>query len=460
MVDTSGNVHSVILAAGQGTRMNSGVPKVLHPIAGKPMLGHVLEAATLAGIRHHHVVLGYGSATVRDWLRRTDIKVNCVQQSEQLGTAHAVQQAMPSIPEDAVVVVLCGDVPLIKPDTIRRLVTAARCGLAIVTAVLERPSGYGRVLRENAGQIVGVIEEKDATGAERSLTEVNAGLLGAPASLLKSWLNQVGNDNFANEYYLPDVVALAIRDAMSVQAVPVVSAREIAGVNNRQQLADAERVYQRDQADRLMMNGLQLMDPGRFDLRGELAFGKDVCIDVNCVFEGTIELGDEVSIGPGSILRNARIGAGTEILPYSVIDNAEIGQRCRVGPFARLRPGADLGAEVHIGNFVEIKNAQLGAGSKANHLAYIGDSDVGSRVNIGAGVITCNYDGVTKLRTVIGDDVFVGTDSQLIAPVTVGARAYIAAGSTIARDVPGDALTICRPREQKSVPGWKPKGKR
>lgn len=459
MVDSTGNVHSVILAAGQGTRMNSGLPKVLHSIAGKPMLGHVLESASLAGIRHHHVVIGHGGEEVRDWLLQTDFQVDCVVQSKQLGTAHAVQQALPRIPDGAAVVVLCGDVPLIAPETISQLANAALSGLAIVTAVLDQPSGYGRVLREDTGRVVGVVEEKDATETERLLTEINAGLLGAPASLLKSWIARVGNENSANEYYLPDVVALAISDGKAVQTVPAASAKGIAGVNNRLQLADAERSYQRDQADRLMTAGLQLLDPERFDLRGELKFGKDVSIDINCILEGVIELGDHVSIGAGSILRNARIDSGTEVLPYSVIDNATIGKNCRIGPFARLRPGADLEADVHIGNFVEIKNARLGFGSKANHLSYVGDSDVGSRVNIGAGVITCNYDGVAKLRTVIGDDVFIGTDSQLIAPVTVGARAYIAAGSTIARDVPGDALTICRPREQRSVPGWKPKSR-
>lgn len=449
------NVHAVILAAGQGTRMRSSLPKVLHRVAGMPMLGHVIAAAHAADVRHCHVVLGHGAEAVQDWLRTQNADaIDTVLQSEQLGTAHAVLQALPNVPDDALVVVLYGDVPLIAASTLQRLAQAATAGLALVTAQLEQPRGYGRILRDGHGRISGIVEEKDASIEQRNIREINTGLLAAPALRLRQWLAQVGNDNANGEYYLPDVVALAVRDGVEVRSVPADSVDEIEGVNNRAQLAAAERRFQRAQAERLMAEGLHLLDPQRFDLRGRLSFGRDVCIDVGCVFEGEVRLADNVSIGPYVMLRDVGIGAGTQIKAHSVLENAEIAEQCHVGPFARLRPGARLQREVHVGNFVEIKNSTLAAGAKAGHLAYVGDATVGERVNISAGVITCNYDGANKHRTVIGDDAFIGSDCQLIAPVTVGERAYIAAGSSIARDAPSEVLTIARAREQRSLPDW------
>lgn len=450
------NLHAVILAAGQGTRMRSSLPKVLHRVAGAPMLGHVLAAAHAAGAAHCHVVLGHGAQAVQAWLQTQDEPaVDVALQSQQLGTAHAVLQALPVIPDDAVVVVLYGDVPLITAPTLQRLAQAAATGLALVTATLDRPRGYGRILRNSDGCIGGIVEEKDASADQRAIREINAGLLAVPASRLRGWLAQIGNDNANGEYYLTDIVALAVRDGVEVSAVSADSVDEIEGVNDRAQLAAAERHFQQAQAGRLMADGLQLLDPQRFDLRGRLDFGRDVCVDVGCVFEGTVYLADNVSVGPYVVLRDVSISAGAQIKAHSVLESAVIGENCHIGPFARLRPGTRLAADVHVGNFVEIKNSTLATGAKAGHLAYVGDADVGARVNISAGVITCNYDGVNKHRTVIGDDAFIGSDSQLIAPVSVGERAYIAAGSTIARDAPGEVLTIARAREQRSLPNWR-----
>lgn len=448
------NLHAVILAAGQGTRMRSAVPKVLHEVAGQPMLGHVLAAAQQAQAVQAHVVLGHAAEAVQSWIESWPSAVKTVLQAQQLGTAHALQQAMPQVPDDAMVVVLYGDVPLITADTVQRLAAAAASGLALVTATLEQPRGYGRILRDAAGHITGIVEDKDATPPQRDIREINTGLLAAPAARLRGWLSRIGNDNASGEYYLTDAVALAVADGVAVQSVTAASVDEIEGVNDRAQLAAAERRYQRAQSRRLMAEGLQLLDPERFDLRGRLQFGRDVCIDIGCVVEGDVRLGDGVRVGPYSVLRDVSIGAGTRVEAHCVLERADVGAGCAIGPFARLRPGAALGAGVHIGNFVEIKNSQLGDGAKANHLAYVGDADVGARSNIGAGVITCNYDGAHKHRTVIGADVFVGSDSQLVAPVTVGDRAYIAAGSTIFRDAPADALTVSRAREQRSIPGW------
>jgi bifunctional UDP-N-acetylglucosamine pyrophosphorylase/glucosamine-1-phosphate N-acetyltransferase len=449
-------VHAVILAAGQGTRMKSALPKVLHPVGGKPMLGHVLDAVAEAGIEFSQLVLGHGAEQVRAWLAQSEHSaVGTVVQEQQLGTAHAVQQAMPEVPDGALVLILYGDVPLVTAETLRKLIAAAKDGMAVLTATLADPYGYGRILRDAKGRITGVVEEKDASAKQRAITEVNTGLVAAQARRLKRWLSKVKNDNAKGEYYLTDAVELAVKDGVEVQTVTTPNPDEAEGINDRLQLAQAERRFQGLKAERLMRDGLHLADPARFDLRGSLDFGRDVFVDVGCVFEGIVELGDNVHIGPYTMLRNAKIGSGTRVEAHSVLDEAEVGKDCRIGPFARLRPGAQLADHVHIGNFVEIKKSIVGEGSKANHLAYVGDATVGERVNIGAGVITCNYDGANKHATIIGDDAFIGTDSQLVAPVVIGRGAYIAAGSTITRDAPEDALTICRSREQRSFPGWK-----
>jgi bifunctional UDP-N-acetylglucosamine pyrophosphorylase/glucosamine-1-phosphate N-acetyltransferase len=456
------NIHAVILAAGQGTRMKSALPKVLHRVGGQPMLAHVLAAAQAAEVGACHVVLGHGAAQVQQWLGAAGGEtVDTAIQEPQLGTAHAVQQVLPQVPDSALVLVLYGDVPLITAATLRRLIAAAKDGIALVTAQLPDPSGYGRIVRDAKNRITGIVEEKDATPEQRAITEINTGLMAAQARRLKRWLSHVKNDNAKGEYYLTDAVALAVQDGVEVQSVAAASLDEVEGVNDRVQLAQAERRYQRAQVDRLMREGLHLADPARFDLRGSLHAGRDVFIDVGCVLEGKVELGDDVQIGPYCVLRNVSLGAGTRVDAHSVLDSAEAGKDCRIGPFARLRPGAQLADRVHIGNFVEIKKSVLGEASKANHLAYIGDAAIGARVNIGAGVITCNYDGVNKHATIIGDDAFIGTDSQLVAPVIIGRGAYIAAGSTITKEAPEDALTICRAREQKSYAGWiKPVKKR
>ncbi|MDB5978086.1 MAG: glmU [Nevskia sp.] len=453
-------VHAVILAAGQGTRMKSALPKVLHRVGGTPMLGHVLAAARAAEVGACHVVLGHGAEQVREWLGGMGEGIDTVVQEQQLGTAHAVQQALPQVPDSAVVLVLYGDVPLVSAETLRKLVAAAKDGMAVVTAETPDPAGYGRMVRDAKGRITGIVEDKDATPQQRAITEINTGLMAAQARRLKRWLSHVKNNNAKGEFYLTDVVALAVKDGIEVQSVAAVGIDEVEGVNDRVQLAQVERRYQHAQVLRLQREGLHLADPARFDLRGSLSFGRDVFIDVGCVLEGKVELGDNVSIGPYCVLRDVKLDAGTRVDAHSVLDSAEAGRNCRIGPFARLRPGAQLADQVHIGNFVEIKKSTLGEGTKANHLAYIGDATVGARVNIGAGVITCNYDGVNKHATIIGDDAFIGTDSQLVAPLIVGRGAYIAAGSTIAKDAPEDALTVCRAREQKSFPGWKKPAKK
>ena len=450
------NVHAVILAAGQGTRMKSALPKVLHPVGGKPMLGHVLDAVREAGIGAAQVVLGHGAQTVREWLEASGQgNIGTAVQEQQLGTAHAVQQAMPDVPDSALVLVLYGDVPLVTAETLRQLVAAAQDGMAVLSAVVENPHGYGRIIRDGKGRITGIVEEKDASAEQRGITEINTGLLAAQGRRLKRWLSRVKNENAKGEFYLTDVVELAVKDGVEVKGVITPNADEAEGINDRLQLAQAERRYQWLKAEKLMRDGLHLADPSRFELRGSLDFGRDVFVDVGCVFEGIVELGDNVHIGPYTLLRNVKLGSGTRVEAHSVLDEAEAGRNCGIGPFARIRPGTQLADGVHIGNFVEIKKSLLGEGTKAGHLAYVGDATVGARVNISAGVITCNYDGANKHATIIGDDAFIGTDTQLVAPVIVGRGAFIAAGSTIAKDAPEDALTICRAREQKSFPGWK-----
>ena len=452
----SDRVHAIILAAGQGTRMKSALPKVLHPIGGMPMLGHVLEAVDAAGIGQAHLVLGHGAEQVRAWLDTRPVEPpHSVIQQQQLGTAHAVSQAMPEVPDTALVVVLYGDVPLIAAATLQALIDAAADGFALLTVTLDEPRGYGRILRDPQGRVTGIVEEKDASPEQRAIREVNTGLIAAPARRLRRWLSHVGNDNANREYYLTDVVGLAARDGVAIRAIQAASPEEVEGVNDPLQLARAERVCQRRHVERLQREGLYLADPARFDLRGRLSIGRDVRIDVGCVIEGTVSLGDNVQVGPYCVLRNVNIAAGTRIEAYSMLDDAEVGAGCVVGPYARLRPGSVLGRDVHIGNFVELKKTTVGDGSKANHLAYLGDAVIGARVNVGAGVITCNYDGARKFTTTIGDDAFIGTDSQLVAPVTIGRGAYIAAGSTIAKDAPENQLTINRARDQRSLAAWK-----
>lgn len=457
------NIHVIILAAGQGTRMKSALPKVLHAIGGMPMLGHVLATAQQIDASACHVVIGHGGEAVKQWFASSPLASAPVQwatQAEQLGTGHAVLQAVPAIPDDALVAILYGDVPLVSSETLRELLAAAAQGLAIVTVALDQPRGYGRILRNAQDAVTGIVEENDATEAQRCIREVNTGLMAAPARLLKPWLQEIGNHNSKGEYYLTDVVTFAVRDGVPVTAVRALDRAEVEGVNDRLQLAAQERVFQRRQADALMREGVAFADPSRFELRGTLSCGRDVFIDVGVVIEGDCSLADGVRVGAYSVLKDVRLAEGCEVLSHSVLEGLEAGKRCRIGPFARVRPDSRFGDEVHIGNFVEVKKGELGEGTKAGHLAYIGDAMVGARVNISAGVITCNYDGVNKHLTVIGDDAFIGTDSQLVAPVTIGRNAFIAAGSTITKTAPEDALTICRARDQKSIAGWKKPAKK
>ncbi len=443
----------IILAAGEGSRMRSRLPKVLHPLAGKPLLGHVIDAARALEPARIHVVHGHLGERVRAHFAGDALE--WVEQAEQLGTGHAVQQVMPAIPSAATVLVLYGDVPLIRPATLRRLLEQVETqGLAIVTADIDRPTGYGRIIRDGRRRIMRIAEEKDASDEERRISEINTGILAAHAALLSRCLERLDNRNAQHEYYLTDVIALAVADGITPGSTAPEAADEILGINTRAQLAALERVWQGREAARLMQGGATLQDPARIDIRGELTTGIDVTIDINVVFEGRVVIGNDVSIGPNCVIRDARIGDGTRIEANSVIDHADIGPDCRIGPFARVRPETTLDAEVHVGNFVEIKKSNVGRRSKINHLSYIGDTTVGSGVNIGAGTITCNYDGANKHRTEIGDGAFIGSDTQLVAPVTVGAGATIGAGSTITRDAPADELTLSRAPQQ-TRKGWK-----
>ena len=443
-------LHVVILAAGQGTRMRSRLPKVLHPIAGRPMLAHVLDTAHALDAAACHVVHGHGAEAVREAFR--DSTVTWVLQAEQQGTAHAVAQALPGIPDAANVLVLYGDVPLARAETLWPLLQGK--GLALLTATLPDPTGYGRIVRKG-GRVTGIVEEKDASSAQRRIREVNTGILFAPAKLLKRWLPKIGNRNAKGEYYLTDVVTLAVKDRTRVITHTVADFAEVQGVNDAAQLAGAERAFQVRRAAQLMAEGLQIRDPARFDLRGSVTFGRDVRLDVGVVLEGIVELGDGVDVGPYSVLRNVKLGPGTKVASHSVLDSMSAGRDCLIGPFARVRPDSVLADEVHVGNFVEVKKTTVGKGSKANHLAYLGDGTVGAGVNVGAGTIFCNYDGAHKHQTVLEDGVFVGSDTQLVAPVRVGAGATIAAGSTITKDVPPGGLAVCRAKEQKHYPEWK-----
>jgi bifunctional UDP-N-acetylglucosamine pyrophosphorylase/glucosamine-1-phosphate N-acetyltransferase len=442
----------VILAAGQGKRMRSDVPKVLHPLAGKPLLAHVLDTAATLAPEHTCVVIGHGGERVQEAFR--DRPIAFATQSQQLGTGHAVVQALPHVPGAGVMLVLYGDVPLIGRTTLADLVGAARGGaLALLTQHLDDPKGYGRIVRDAAGRVARIVEEKDASQAERGIGEVNTGILAAPREKLERWLAGLRNNNAQGEYYLTDVIAAAVADGVPIEVRHPATAHECLGVNSKAELAVLERRIQMDNARSLLDSGVTLADPARLDVRGELQCGRDVSIDVNCIFEGRVELGDGVRVGAGCILRDVVVGAGTEVKPYSILEETRIGRDARIGPYARTRPGTELADAVHIGNFVEVKASTFGAGSKANHLAYVGDSSVGRDVNIGAGTITCNYDGANKHRTVIEDDVHIGSDVQLIAPVTVGRGATIGAGATISKDVPPGGLTLTQ-KTQVTKPDW------
>jgi bifunctional UDP-N-acetylglucosamine pyrophosphorylase/glucosamine-1-phosphate N-acetyltransferase len=443
----------VILAAGQGKRMASDLPKVLQPLAGRPLLAHVIDTARSLYPAAIHIVYGHGGERVREAF--PDAGIHWTLQAEQLGTGHAVLQTMPAIPDDHIVLVLYGDVPLVRTSTLSDLTgRAGTSSLALLTAVLPDPTGYGRVIRDTTGRVACVVEHKDANHQELAVAEVNTGLLAAPAGKLRRWLSALGRDNAQGEYYLPDCIVAAVRDGVAVEAVVAASATEVLGVNDKLQLAEVEAARRRERATELMRAGVTIVDPARVDIRGEVHCGRDVVLEINVILEGKVRLGDRVRIGPGSVLRDCEIGADTEVRANCVIEGATTGARCVVGPFARLRPGTRLADEVHIGNFVEVKNTELGPGSKANHLTYLGDTTIGSKVNVGAGTVTCNYDGADKHRTTIGDGAFIGSGTMLVAPVTVGADATIGAGSTITKPAPAGKLTLERSRQQ-TLAGWK-----
>jgi len=443
----------VILAAGEGKRMKSAVPKVLQPLAGRPLLQHVIDTARSLEPAAVYVVYGHGGEQVRAALERAP--VTWTLQAERRGTGHALLQAMPQIPDGHMVLVLYGDVPLIRRATLAELLApAARPRLRLLTMKLDDPAGYGRIVRARGGSVRRIVEEKDASRAQLAIRECNTGVLAAPARALRSWLAQLKPDNSQGEYYLTDVVARAVRERVPVE--PVVAARplEVLGVNDKAQLAEVEAAWRARAARELMLGGVTVADPARLDVRGTVTHGADVFLDVNVVLEGRVVLGDGVRIGPGCLIRNSEIGAGTEVFAHCVIDTAVIGPECNIGPFARFRPSSTLARGVHIGNFVEVKNSRLGEGSKANHLAYVGDAQLGARVNIGAGTIIANYDGANKHRTVVEDDVHTGSNSVLVAPIVVGAGATIGAGSTVTRAVPAGKLTVARAPQQ-TVEGWR-----
>ena len=442
----------VILAAGQGKRMKSDLPKVLQPLAGRPLLAHVIDVARSLDPAEIYVVYGHGGERVRETLQSKDVK--WVLQAEQLGTGHAVLQAMPEIPKDRMVLVLYGDVPLIRHTTIESLVKlAGPKAVSLLTVTLDDPTGYGRIVRNARGQVQKIVEQKDAAKTVLKIKEGNTGILAAPANLLRTWLSVLKNDNAQREYYLTDIVAMAVKEKVKVSPLLAPKAAEVLGVNDKQQLAEVEALRRADVARELMIAGATLADPARVDVRGTLGHGTDVFIDVNVVFEGNVTLGNRVRIGPNCVVRDSHIGDDTHVYASCVIDSANIGPNCQIGPFARFRPSSTLARGVHIGNFVEVKNSSMGTDSKANHLSYVGDAQIGSRVNIGAGTIIANYDGANKHRTVIEDEVHTGSNSVLVAPITVGSGATIAAGSTVAQQVPPGKLTVARAR-QVTIEGW------
>ena len=444
-------MNVVILAAGMGKRMQSDLPKVLHALAGKPLLSHVIDTARSLSPSRICVIYGHGGDQVPTRLAAADLSFAL--QQPQLGTGHAVMQALPQLHDDEPTLVLYGDVPLTSAATLQALAdTAGKEKLAVLTVHLDDPTGYGRIVREGS-RIVRIVEQKDANEAERAITEVNTGILIAPTRALKRWLGQLSNHNAQKEYYLTDIIAMAVNDDVPVASAQPAHVWETLGVNSKVQLAELERIHQRNIANSLLEHGVTLADPSRIDVRGTLTCGRDVEIDVGCVFEGDVELADGVKVGAHCVIRDAKIHRGASIKPFSHIDQATVGTGSQIGPYARLRPGTVLGDDVHIGNFVEVKNSQFDAHSKANHLAYVGDASVGARVNIGAGTITCNYDGANKHRTVIEDDAFIGSDTQLVAPVTVGKGATLGAGTTLTKDAPAGSLTVSRAK-QVSIADW------
>jgi len=444
-------MNIVILAAGQGKRMHSNLPKVLHPIAGKPLLAHVIDTARSLAPEKLIIVRGHGGDLVQARVAAEDI--GWAEQAQQLGTGHALAQAMPQLGAAGQTLVLYGDVPLTTPETLKSLLHAGRNGLAILTVDLANPSGYGRIVRDASGQVRSIVEEKDASPEQKTIREVNTGIMVMPTARLADWLASLKNDNAQGEYYLTDIVALAVAEGLPVSTAQPLGEWEVLGVNSKVQLAELERQHQLNIADALLVAGVRLADPARIDVRGTLKHGRDVAIDVGCVFEGIVELGDAVEVGPYCVLKNVRVGPGTRIAAFCHFEDAVIGPDGILGPYARLRPGTELGPEVHIGNFVEVKKSRIGAQSKANHLAYIGDAEIGQRVNVGAGTITCNYDGANKFKTIIEDDVFIGSDTQLVAPVTVGRGATLGAGTTLTKNAPPDALTVSRSK-QITLNGW------
>jgi len=449
------HVDVVILAAGMGKRMNSSLPKVLHPLAGKPILLHVLDATYALSPEKICVIFGYGGELVHQTVGdRPDLI--WVKQEQQLGTGHAVKQALPHLADKGVTLVLFGDVPLVRSDTLKTLIEKVReDSLALLTVELDDPTGYGRIVRDPVSNCVrAIVEEKDASPSQKKIREINTGIMVLPNRYLSDWLDKLGNTNTQGEYYLTDVIAMAVEAGIQIETANPASEWEVVGVNDKAQLAVLERAFQQNIARKLMEQGVMFADPSRFDVRGQLICGNDVEIDVNCIFEGDVRLGDGVKIHANCVLRNVTVSDGSVIHPFSLIEDAALGKNCRIGPFARIRPGTQLDDAVHVGNFVEIKNSYIASESKVNHLSYIGDTEMGRQVNIGAGTITCNYDGAFKHRTIIEDDVFIGSDTQLIAPVTITKGSTVGAGSTITRDTPEGQLTLSRTK-QMSIANWK-----
>jgi bifunctional UDP-N-acetylglucosamine pyrophosphorylase/glucosamine-1-phosphate N-acetyltransferase len=443
----------IILAAGQGKRMKSALPKVLQPLAGKPLLGHVVEAAKSLGATGIHVVYGHGGELVKQAFAGEALE--WALQAEQLGTGHAVAQAMPGVPDDHLVLILYGDVPLIRTATLQQLVASVDDqSIGMLSVILRDATGYGRVIRDHGGNVVRIVEHKDANTKERAVPEGNTGLMAVPALRLRKWLDALKNDNSQGEYYLTDIVSMAVREGIRVKALVAPTEMEVFGINDKVQLAEVEAALRKERATQLMLEGVTVIDPARLDVRGPVSVGRDVVLDVNVVLTGNVKLGDGVRIGPNCWLENCELGAGTELLPNSVVVQAVVAEKCVIGPFARLRPGTRLEAGVHIGNYVEVKNTQMGPGAKANHLTYLGDATVGAKTNVGAGTVTCNYDGVNKSRTEIGSNAFIGSGTMLVAPVSVGDDATIGAGSTITKNAPAGKLTLARAK-QATLDGWK-----
>lgn len=451
-MSNNSHLNIVILAAGQGTRMKSSLPKVLHPLAGQALVQHVINTSKNLNPEIINVVYGHGGELVQQQIN--DPEINWVLQAEQLGTGHAVDQVKDQLKDNQLVLILYGDVPLIKEETLIELLDQAKDGFSLLTVSLDNPQGYGRIVRNKNGLVENITEEKDASEEIKKINEVNTGILAVKAELLKNWLSKLDDDNAQKEYYLTDIIAMAVKDNFIVYTTQPDNEYEVMGVNNRLQLAELERYYQQEQANKLMTDGITLADPTRIDIRGEIIHGQDISIDINTVFEGNISIGNNVSIGANCVIKNSKIADDVVILPMSILDNASVGKGSKVGPFARLRPGAVLSENTHIGNFVEIKKSFIGLGSKVNHLTYVGDSLVGKNVNLGAGTITCNYDGANKHQTIIEDNVFIGSATQLVAPVKIGKNVTIGAGSTITTDVADDELVITRVK-QKSIRGWK-----